>query len=338
MKGSFNNILIKGIKAVVPSKCVENSSYEKFIGKRRCRKQVRLTGVETRFLSDSVQTSADLAYVAGKKLLERLEWDPLEIDVMVFLTQNPLFVLPSTAFFLQKELGLSKKCMVFDVNLGCTGAVEGIQIVSALLQPISGSGKGLVLVADAVYDESSYGLSEDEVANSMLFGSAGSAVAIEKVNKKAETSYFSTYSDGNRYRAIMRKKNGDLAMDGVGIFEFGINDVTKNMNDFRNEFDLNEDDIDIYSFHQAQKLMLDSIEDICSLDSNKNLRSLTKFGNTNGSSVLLNLCANRANLLSKEANNIFMCGFGVGLAWSYMYANIDSRAVQPIEYTDYHMQ
>ncbi|MGM9558839.1 3-oxoacyl-ACP synthase III family protein [Anaerovibrio slackiae] len=335
MKGCFSNITIKGIKVVVPSKRIENNDYEKYIGKRRCKKQVRLTGVISRFVSNNSQNSVDLAYVAGKKLLEDIGWKPTEIDVMVFLTQNPMFVLPSSAFFLQKKLGLSNNCMVFDVNLGCTGAVEGIQIVASLLQNSIGSGKGLVLVADAVYEEDVSNSSEDDIANGMLFGSAGSAVGIERNDESGIISYFSNYSDGNRYHAIMRPYEGDLVMDGVAVFEFGVNDVSSGLIKFRKENDIKEDDIDVYSFHQAQKLMLDSIANTCGISAEKNLFSLERYGNTNGSSVLLNLCANRERVDSHDNCRILLCGFGVGLSWAYFYTELNGNVVQPIEYTDY---
>lgn len=63
--------------------------------------------------------------------------------------------------------------MAFDVNLGCTGYVSGLQIISALLQ--NTGGKGLLFVGDGRYQE----MPEVPTTDSLLFGDGSSATAVE---------------------------------------------------------------------------------------------------------------------------------------------------------------
>lgn len=338
MKGVIQNISIEGIQVVLPTGRINNSDFSNVLGERRCRKQIRLTGVQQCSVSPNEQTTTDLAYEAGKVLLKKVGWNPEEIDVLVFATQDPLFCIPSTAFYLQKRLGISTDCVVFDVNLGCSAAIVGMQIVSSLLKLGGGKGKGVLLVADAIHAPTEEEMAPDALAHHMLFGSAGSAVALQYDPDACEGIPFFTRSDGTRYRAILRRRGQGFEMDGEAVFSFGINDVVNDMIKFRDDFKIMENNVDYYSFHQAQSLMLTTIDEACGICPDKELRSLSQFGNTNGSSVLLNLCANLDKFETKTKLRAILCAFGVGLSWSYMYVTIPTKNIFPIAYSDRHYE
>lgn len=327
MQGFFNNISIEGIQAAVPSKIVDNMMFADILGERRCKKQLRLTGVKERHLCKSGQTSADLAYAAGSKLLENLGWTPDSVDVLIFVTQNPLFSLPSTAFILQKKMKLNKNCMAFDINLGCSGATIGIQTIASLLQPARLGARGLLLMSENdCYSENA---DPNIMAEKMLFGVAGCAVALQK-NEGGCSIHFRSKSDGVRYRAIMRDFSGHFSMDGESVFEFAINDVANDIIDFQDDLNLKPQDIDYYIFHQAQALMLSTMDEVCGIPAEKELRSLENYGNTSSSSIPLTLCVNVQELQKRETVNVLMCGFGVGLSWSIVYTSIRSDKVFPV--------
>lgn len=332
MQGQFSNISIEGIKAVVPSCVIDNMEYGQILGERRCKKQVRITGVRRRHVSPPGQTSADLAYAAGSQLLDALGWAPETIDVLIFATQNPIFEVPSTAFFLQKRLGIHRACVVFDINLGCSAAMLGIQVVASLLQQGRPNGRGLLLISDPVFEPGE--LPPDQLADQMLFGSAGAAVALRRTEEPAPCLAFRSCSDGGRYRAILRPIGGDAAMDGAAVFEFGINDVAEDIRCFRSSLKLQSTDVDYYVFHQAQALMLTSICDACGISPERELRSLERFGNTNGSSIPVTLCAQERSVWNKERVRFLMCGFGVGLSWCSIYMTMNSKRIYPLSISD----
>lgn len=332
MQGVFNNISIQGIQAVVPTSVVENIKYSDLLGERRCKKQIRLTGVKQRHVCKPGQTAADLAYVAGKKILEEINWEPESIDVLLFATQNPLFALPSTAFLLQKRLGIGKDCVVFDLNLGCSSATVGIQVASSLLQQGRPEARALLLIADPDYESTE--TDPEVLADQLLFGAAGAAIALQKTESPLSPLYFQNKSDGNRYKTIMRQIGGLCQMDGVAVFEFGVNDVAADILSFHKDLGITTDDVDFYVFHQAQALMLSTIDDICKIASEKELRSLDYYGNTNGCSIPVTLCVHEKTFKTKDAYSLFLCGFGVGLSWCSLYTNVNGSCVYPLIFTD----
>ena len=337
MIGELDDIKICGMASAVPTYEDDNSKYETIIGKRQYRRQTRITGVSKRRISGRHQRSSDLCVGAAKPLLERLGWNSEEIKVLIVVTQRPNYVFPSTAFLIQKQLGLKKDCIVFDMNLGCSSFPVGVLVVSALLRLGNLYDKGLLLLADTVkqvsYPESKIALTKDIITHNMLFGSAGAAIALQKV-KEAEPLRFMSKADGNSFEAIIQRFNVPASMDGGKVFDFAINDVSNDLMAFRNHFQIDEDDIDYYVFHQAQNMILNTIDDTCGIDREKELRSMEQFGNTSGVSVPLSICANQDRLTDKESVRLLCCGFGVGLSWGIVYANIDTKNILPVIETD----
>lgn len=336
MIGKFDNIKIQGMCSAVPEYVEDNMSFANVIGKRRAKKQIKITGVEERHISGKHQRTSDLCYAATLPLLEKLQWKREEIKVLLFITQGPNYDHPSTAFFLHKRLGLGKDCLVYDLNLGCSSFNVGVHAVSALLQTCETHDKALLLIGDTagVIRNPEASLKPDDIAHDMLFGSAGAAIAIEKVEQ--HPLYFMNMSDGNGYDAIIGYKGRPSQMDGAAVFSFAINDVSDGVIHFRKHFDISEDDIDHYIFHQAQDLILDNIIDACDIPAEKELRSLRHYGNTSGTSVPVTVCANREEIQKREKANLLLCGFGVGLSWGCIYTEIDTENILPIIETNEH--
>lgn len=333
MNGLLKNTEIRGIATAVPVYAEQNIEAAPFLGERRCKKQIKITGVKQRYVSPSGQRISDLCYVAAAKLINYLKWDSEDIKVLVLLTQNPNYKAPSTAFLLHKMLGLSADAIVFDVNLGCSAFNVGLQIVSSLLQQIPGDAKGVCLQGDLAFRTVSETIAPDNMASNLLFGSAGSAVAIEKKNVYTDIP-FATYSDGNRYQAILCQLGGAVSMAGQEVFNFSTNDVCTAINEFITDNNLAESEIDYYVLHQAQKLILDEIAYTCNIPAEKELRSIEMFGNTSGASVPLSLCANKYKFNGKKYINTITCGFGVGLSWSMAYSRLATQNILPVIYTD----
>ena len=346
MFSEFPNIAIKGMASAVPKRTEENCIYESVLGKRRVKKQIQLTGVYKRHVVGKEQRTSDLCYVSAMRLLDKLQWNKEEIGVLIFVTQHPNYATPSTAFFLQKRLGLPKECLCFDVNLGCSGFNVGVHIVSSLLQSSIKMKRGLLLVGDTVGKilRPENELTKGEIAENMMFGSAGSAIAIEKDNARGGLKTFAK-SDGIKFDAIMTRytestlyglasKKGH--MDGNAVFEFAVDEVSKSIIDFKNYFSINENDIDYYVFHQAQKLILDSIVNTCGIEEQKELRSLEEYGNTSGVSVPLTVCYHRDEFRHRNSVKMLLCGFGVGVSWGAVYTEIPTENILPVIETDEH--
>lgn len=351
----FRNVIesatIEGIVASCPTQMFENADYAERFGEKYVKKNVRMTGVERFRICRDEQTASDLCYVAAEELLSNLGWSRDEVGALVFVTQFPDYQSPSTAFVLQKRLGVGSSCVAFDVNLGCSGYVVGLQIVASLLKG-SNRTKGLLLCGDT----GSKNINHDNRATALLFGDAGSATAIT-VDGPSNFDC-AQMSKGESFKSIINPRSGyryfgnnpnwvdgvdrergyvglsDSTMNGDEVFQFTITDVA---NLFRNYFNVSEtapSDYDYFVFHQAQKFILDNLAAFCDLPGDKVLSSLRDFGNTSVASIPLTLCLHRDEIAASQKARLFMSGFGIGLSYGVVCTSVSTDAIGKIMYTD----
>ena len=319
MKFKSNNTRIVGMSAVVPSDRTDNMSE---IDDKKAKKLIKMTGIYYRHKLDLNESRvADMAIKAAKDVIEKSGTDIDSIRFLVYITQHPEFVSPATAFYVQKEIGLGIDCMVFDVNLGCSGFVAGLQIASSLISGFPDGSRALLINAEYLTGEERVNVNDQ-----YLFGDGATATLIEK-NDGVNSTYFGEYySDGTRYQAIFRETlDSPTYMDGEGVFEFSVYEVSRYIKNFLEENGLSDESIDHIAFHQAQKFIIDHMATNARLDRKKLLYSLDEYANTSGASIPLSICRNRDIL--KEKGHYLLSGFGVGLAWGIAYVEIDQKDV-----------
>lgn len=341
---SIENISIKGISACVPSKVYNNLNYDWVTLKER-EIFIKTTGVEQRHVVKKGTTSADLCEIAAKNLLNKLNWKNEDIDVLIFVSQSRDYLLPSTSCILQDKLNLSKHCIAFDVPLGCSGYVYGLSIISSLLN--KQLTKGLLLVGDI----SSLHASEKDKSTFPLFGDAGICTALE-FNNKALPSFYNLMTDGSGHEAIIVRDGGErnfitessfvtkkisdgiersdieLELNGLDVFNFSLREVTPNIVNLIKVNNLDIDSIDFFVFHQANKLINESIRKKLKLPIEKVPYSIQKYGNTSSASIPLTIL----HALSDKLKNkkLLLSGFGVGLSWGSCIIDFNDVMCLPI--------
>lgn len=339
----LNNIHVKGIAAAVPKNEIFNKNYT-YHSELENKQFIKTTGIERRRIVENGMTASDLCFEAAEQLLKKLAWEKEEINILVFISQTPDYKIPCTATILQSKLGLSKNCIAFDVNLGCSGYVYGLSIVGALLEKIKG--KALLLVGDA----SSTCINQKDKTTAPLFSDAGSVTALE-FNEKISTISFNLQSDGSGFDAIITKDGGarnpansqsfildektgrtdlDMFLDGIKVFNFSRREVVPNVNNLLQNFEIDKNKIDYFVFHQANKFMNDAIAKKLDLDENKVPQSLQYFGNTGAASIPFTIVNELKDSLSQQNKNILLSGFGVGLSWGSCVLNFNKIKILPL--------
>lgn len=307
-------------------------------------KFIKKTGVEGRYSASPRQCTSDFCYAAAQKILTEKAINPEEIGVLVFVTQSADYFIPATACVLQDRLGLSKSCLAFDVNLGCSGFTYGMTILGSLLMTTQ-SKYGLLLAGDTSARE----LSQKErvkVGHSaeLLFGDSGTATLIEKV--PAQSILASSHTDGSGYKAIIspykRFRNPDrpetevpgTRMDEIAVFNFATSEATAQINDFMRQTHTTPEDYDCLVLHQANLMIMKRIGKKTGFPPEKLLVSLDKFANTSSSSIPITLVNQYGDTQDDRVIHALCCGFGVGLSWSTIALPIHVRDIFPLVHTD----
>ncbi len=286
-------------------------------------KIISKTGVLKRHIAGPNETASDLAFEAGNKLLEKI--DRGQIDLLILVTQSADYVLPSSACILQNKLGLHTNSMALDINLGCSGFVYALSVAGGLIE--SGvAKKGLILCADAY---TKY-IAKDDRTCRPIFSDGASAVLVEKSNTN-NIGPFDFGTDGAGYQNLIVRNSGArisdyskqlvLEMQGSNVFLFTVNVVPKSVKKLLEKSSLTMEDIDLVIFHQASKVVIDTLINSLSLDKKKVFTNYENIGNTVSATIPIALKDAVSAGRLKNGDKVMIVGFGVGLSWGATIIN-----------------
>ena len=330
---SLNNISIKGISACVPKNVESNLDYD-WISLAERELLIKTTGIKYRRIASRDICTSDMCYESAIALINEAQVDRKDIEILIFVSQSPDYFLPATSIILQERLQLPKTTMAFDIQLGCSGYVYGLSVISSLMSTGKFK-KGLLLVGD----KSSFSQSKKDKSTYPIFGDAGTATLLE-YNSEADRMDFNLQSDGSGYKSIMITDGGtrnpynsesekmveieqgiiksakNLVLDGLEVFNFSLREVVPNINGLLNYSKTTLDDYDYFVFHQANKLITETIRKKLKITPEKIPYSLYDFGNTSSASIPLTIVTQMGNLVQNNSYTLLLSAFGVGLSWA----------------------
>lgn len=340
------NVRIAGIAAGVPRIVMDNlNSDYRFSSEYDNATFVEQTGVKERRVDNSI-TASDLCFAAAEDLISRLGWKKDEIGAIIFVTQTPDFIAPATACVLQDKLGLSKECLAFDVELGCSGWVYGLSIVASLMQG------GLIKKALLLAGDGRNNYEGSEKYLGALFGHATTVTALE-YKDGADDLKFHLGSDGSGWNALYVKEGGTRypinkdtlneviedgkpytgltsRMNGMDVFSFAISTAPKSVKKLAKEFGFDYSEAQYLVLHQANRQINQVISKKLKFDDDRVPESMSFFGNTSSASIPLTIVTRLGDVISKGRHTLLCCGFGIGLSWGTVWMQTEDVVVSPL--------
>jgi 3-oxoacyl-[acyl-carrier-protein] synthase-3 len=338
-QATIRNVRYAGMATCVPKRVVSNIDDCPPQIRSARERLVRNIGIETRRVCSEWQYFSDLAFDATEKLLEELKWERDEIDALIVVTQSPDYPIPSTAIIMQDRLKLKQTTIAFDINLGCSAYAFGLHVLGSMISA-GGIKKGLLLVGDksgSVLDP--------------LFSDAGTATALE-YDPDAPPMYFDLNSDGSGYQAIMLPVGGhrepygiqhlvpvkdedgiyrspsNLVLDGPAVLSFSTQRIPPAVRNLLEYAGCSTEQVDYFIFHQANRMINETIRKKLGLPPEKVPSTLHDFGNTSGASLPVTMTARIRESLLDGKKRVLLSGFGIGLSWGSCIVDID-KAVFP---------
>lgn len=345
----YSDIAVGGLACCVPEQTVKTIDYIGQFGQNKVEKFIDMTGVRETHHAAEKQTASDLAFTAAERLLAGT--DRNEVGALIFVTETPDYITPSTAFVLQHRLGIPVDSICFDINLGCSGFVCGFNTLMAIMES-SNIRKGLLLFGDTMTKN----LSPQDRSICMLLGDAGGALLLEKKEHTPKIS--AVYrSDGGKYNLAIIPAGGsrwpdadkervvaddgnirgpyDFYMDGANIFFFSTSDAANLVKEYLKSTEKKAGDFDALVLHQANELIMKTFAKRVGFPMEKVPTSIQMFGNTVGSCIPITIVNEYAG---KDLGTLrlLMSGFGVGLSMGLVDAQMDSSCILPLLYSDEH--
>lgn len=344
---NFKNIRVAGIACAVPSNEVKTESYKPIFGDEDVEKFMEMTGVRASRRTSEHQTASDLGYRAAKELLKRKNIDVNEIGALIFSSHSPDYRRPATAFVLQYRLGIPKEAVCYDISLGCSSLVVGMQSISSIMSTCDMK-YALLFVGDTAGKS----VCATDRSSAMLFGEAGAVMLLEKTGNNNDHIDALIRSDGSGFRYMIVPGGGyrnlhasdNLVMcedgnerslmnsfiQGTAVFTFTIFDVPRLIKDFFAQTGTFPDDYDCFAFHQANLYILKQIAKKTKIPFDKMPITLDRYGNTSGASAILSLCDRYASYTENKIIKVMTCGFGIGISLGATSFEINTDDILPI--------
>jgi 3-oxoacyl-[acyl-carrier-protein] synthase-3 len=106
-----------------------------------------------------------------------------------------------------------------------------------------------------------------------------------------------------------------MKMDGLGVLSFFNATVPSSVREMLARNGLSIDDIDLFVFHQASQVALDSLSAALRIPAAKMVYDLADIGNLVSASIPVALSRALESGRAKPGQRALLCGFGVGLSW-----------------------
>lgn len=262
------------------------------------------------------ETTSDMAVRVMNKLLEVYPALRTTLDVLVICTQTPDFQLPQISALVQSRCNLPKQVASFDMGLGCSGFVYGINVIESLLAR-NGMSTGVLITADTY----SSVINPADRNTKCLFSDGAAATLITRQGN-IRLGEFRFGTDGDYFDALIIRPHDDdsgkheLFMDGRRIFEFVVSTIPSEVHSACAANKTSLEELDFLVFHQASKFVMDTIAKKLRLKNPERMVNvLHRYGNTVSSSIPMAL-KDTLTLHGNRDLKILISGFGVGLSWA----------------------
>jgi len=338
----------------VPEQRLTHAEIETRYGADTARKIADSSGIlERRVVADD-QCASDLAVRAAEDLLTTHGIDRSTIDLAIFATQTPDYLLPTTACLIQERLKLPTSCGAFDINLGCSQYVYSLAVAHSMVE----AGlvrRALVMTGDTV----SRILHPQDRAVVPLFGDAGTATLVERSEPGEGFLRFKLGTDGKGAPFLIWPTSGlrrprtpetaqitvdkggsgrradDMAMDGAAVFVFTLKTVPKLVEDMLAEQGMTVADVDLFVFHQASEMIVESSAKKLKIPREKLHYKLHDVGNSGGSTVGIALTDAWLKGRLKPGMRVVLSAFGVGLSWAGAVIRWPKQTLGPVCTVDF---
>lgn len=317
---------ITGVAGYVPDHILSNADLEKMVDTSDEWIRSRTGIEERRILNIPGAGTSDLATPAVKKLLEKTNTDPAEIDLLICGTVTPDHAFPSTANFITHKAGLTN-AFGFDLSAACSGFLyslcTGMQFI------MSGAHKKVIVVGA---DKMSSIVDYTDRNTCVLFGDGAGAVLLEPSVDDTGIIDSKLYNDGAGGEFLIQKAGGSanpasketvegrqhfIFQDGQPVFKAAVKSMADVSAEIMERNNLTGDDVQWLVPHQANKRIIDATARRMELSDDKVMININRYGNTTAATIPLALRDWEPKL--KKGDNIVLAAFGGGYTWGSVY-------------------
>lgn len=326
---------IVGLVSYVPSYQEDNLDLSLF-STEEADALVQHTGIRFRKKAAKTTHINDLFEQASSRLMQELNWEPETISILICVTQTAQMTIPSVSNDLHDRLNLAQHALCYDINSGCSGFVYGVHTIQSLMASLEAENPRAILCCG---DLSSQLIDPNDKTVRPIFSDGVSAVGLENLEDLEEkiTAFYNLETMGKGKKAIYTAANESgktvMRLVGLDVFNFSLRYVPQNIQKLVDFSQKKLPEANWVIFHQANKIINESIRKNLKLDAAKTPMSLYEYGNTASASIPITLSLNwKEN--TEQSNWILIAGFGVGFSVASAWIYFNPRVCLPPQKMD----
>ena len=281
------------------------------------------TGIHTRRIAGRGEENYRLAVGASEKALTMAGISPLDLDLIIVATMTPHMIMPSSACFVQAELG-ADNAFAYDINAACSGFLYGMDIADKYI----GCRPDMkILLAGS--ETLSARVNWQDRNTCILFGDGAGACVLSGRRNGPTDLEPNLRSDGRLWNLLYmhgpQSLNPDLVqqeyrgcyieMTGREVFRNAVRAMEESIVELLDKNGVKVEDINLMIPHQANIRILAKLTERLGMPQEKVYINVDKYGNTSAASIPIALDeANRGKLMER-GDLLLFCSFGGGFTW-----------------------
>ncbi len=314
--------VVLGTGSCLPERVLTNKELETIVNTSADWIKTR-TGIESRHIGGRGEQTYQLAANAAKMALAAAGVSAKELGLIVLGTISSHMLMPSSACFVQKEIGATN-AFAYDLNAACSGFLYGLDLADKYIRA-DHSMKILVIGAETLSGR----LNWQDRNTCILFGDGAGAAVFGHSDNERGVIGSNLLSDGSLwdllYMHAPESLNSDLLvegntgafiqMEGREVFKHAVRAMEDAVRGLLQKQNIDINAIDFVIPHQANMRILNNLIERLGLPRRKVFINVSKYGNTSAASIPIALDEANRNGLIAEGDNVLFCSFGGGFTW-----------------------
>ncbi len=319
-------VRIAGTGRYLPERILDNRHFEQHLDTSDGWIRER-TGILQRHIVSPGETTATMGVAAARQAIADAALTLDDIDMIIVATITPDAPLPSTACFVQKELGI-RPVPAFDLVAACSGFIYGLINATFMLQ--TGHYRNILLIgAETMTSMTDY----EDRATCILFGDAAGAAVLSAspAPEGPALLHFQMCAEGSgdsllfvpaggcrlrTSRMTVDERLHYVKMNGREVYKRAVKRNHELVDRTLIETGIKASDIALVIPHQSNLRIIESARERLGLPKERVFTNIERCGNTSSASIPVGLdeCLKTGRI--KRGDLVLLIGFGAGFTWA----------------------
>lgn len=319
-------VAVIGTGSYLPERRLTNADLEKMVETSNDW-IVERTGIIERRIAAADEFTSHMATEAARRAMESANITAEEIDLIIVATITPDTFTPSTACYVQDNLG-AKNAAAFDIGAACSGFLFAMK--TAVQYIGCGQARTVLIIAA---EKLSTVVNWEDRSTCVLFGDGAGAAILQLAEGEDAGAVLATDigSDGSLHDLLQIPGGGSacpitslnaherlatLAMRGNETFRHAVTHMKNSATQLIERSGINPDDIKLIIPHQANLRIINAVAQRLTIPSDRVFVNLQKYGNTSAAAVAIAFDEARREGKFGKGDTVILVVFGAGLTWA----------------------